>query len=88
MDLDLTTLGAAAFVLTPVIALLLRIFVVPGGTSFDDLIALRFDLEWPQGVQEEDPIPWRTELLTRPDRRPTEPNRRQVAPDLSRAPGP
>ena len=88
MNLDLADIGAVLFVFTPLALILVRIFVIPDGASLENLLAPRFDLEWPHGVQEEEPIRWRTELLTRPDRRLPEPNRRRVAPDLSRAPGP
>ena len=70
------------------IVLILRIFVISDGASFEDLVVPRNDMDWPPGVQEEDPLPWRPELLTPPDRRTHEPTRRQVVPDLSRAPGP
>jgi hypothetical protein len=88
MDLDLTALGAALIVVTPLALLILRIFVIPDGASLEDLIAPPLDMEWPYGVQEEEPIPWRTELLTPRDRRVSEPTRRHVIGDVSRAPGP
>ena len=88
MDLDLTTLGALLIVASPLVLLIVRIFIIPDGTSLEDLVAPRLDLEWPHGVQEEDLVPWRTELLTPRDRRLAEPRRRQLVRDVSRAPGP
>jgi hypothetical protein len=64
MDIDPTTLGAVLVVLTPLALLIVRIFVLPDGTSLDDLIAPRIDLDWPRDVQEEEPVPWRVERLT------------------------
>lgn len=87
MDLDLTTLGAVVFVATPMVAIILRIFVVSDVASFEDLVVPRYDMDPPRRVLEEDLIPWRIESLTPPDRRAPEPTRRQGAPDLSRAPG-
>jgi hypothetical protein len=88
MDLDLTAVGAALIVVAPIALLILRINVIPDGASLEDLIAPRVDLEWPHGVQEEEPIPWRIEVLTPPDRRVSEPARRQAIGDVSRVPGP
>ena len=88
MDLDLTALGPLLFVALPLVLLLVRTFVIPDGASLEDLIAPSSDLEWPQGVQEEEPIPWHPELLTPRDRRASEPIRRRVIQDVSRAPGP
>jgi hypothetical protein len=79
MDLNLSDLGAVAFVATPIVVIILRIFVISDGTSFEDLFVPRYDMEWPPGVQEEEFIPWRPELLTRPDRRAQEPTRRRLA---------
>ena len=88
MELDLTALGALLFVTAPVVLLITRIFIIPDGVSLDDLIAPRMDMEWPRGVQEEDPVPWRTERLAPRDRRVAEPQPRQLVRDVSRAPGP
>jgi hypothetical protein len=46
-----------------------RALFFPGGVTFDDLWR-RPDLAWPRGVQEEEPVPWRTERLAtlRPSR--------------------
>ena len=88
MELDLTTLGAVLVAVSPLALLIIRIFVIPDGVSLEDLIAPSSDLEWPHGVQEEEPIPWHPELLTPRDRRASEPIRRRVIQDVSRAPGP
>jgi hypothetical protein len=88
MDLDLTTLGALLFVAAPLVLLILRVFVIPDGASLEDLIAPRMEMEWPQGVQEEEPVPWRTELLSPRDRRAQDATRRSLVRDVSRVPGP
>ena len=54
-------------VLVPLLAasailLLFRIAVVPTGIGFEDLLR-RTDLDWPRGVQEEEPVPWHLERL-------------------------
>jgi len=64
MNIDPTTLGAVLFVLTPLALLIVRIFVLPDGTSLEDLIAPPMDLEWPCGVQEEEPLHWQVERLS------------------------
>ena len=74
MDIDPTTLGAVLFVSTPVTLLILRIFVLPDGASLDDFVAPLMDLEWPHGVQEEESVRWRVELLTPPERQVAAPN--------------
>jgi hypothetical protein len=79
MELDLSDLGAVALLATPMIVLILRIFVISDGASFEDLIVPRYDMDWPRGVQEEDLVPWRPELLTPPDRRADEPTSRRLA---------
>lgn len=37
--------------------------LAPEGVSLDDLFANGADLPWPRGVQEEEPVRWRTKLL-------------------------
>jgi hypothetical protein len=54
MDLAL----AAIAILVPILVLFARIVFVPNGITFDDLLR-RTDLEWPHGVQEEEPTHWR-----------------------------
>jgi hypothetical protein len=68
MYIDLTNVVAVLFVLAPLTLLLIRIFVVPDGTSLDHLIPPPRELEWPRGVQEEEPVRWRIERLTQPQR--------------------
>ena len=69
MNLDLADIGAVLFVFTPLVLLLVRIFVIPDGASLEDLIVLRMDFEWPHGVQEEEPVRWQVERLTPRDQR-------------------
>ncbi|MFL5675975.1 MAG: hypothetical protein ACJ779_13295, partial [Chloroflexota bacterium] len=54
-------LGFAAFV---AILAVVRIAIVPDGVGFGDLFGRGSDLEWPRGVQEEEPLSWRPESLT------------------------
>jgi len=57
----------AAVVLIPIVVLVARA-LVPNGIGFEDLLR-RTELEWPRGVQEEEPVRWHTERLhprTRP----------------------
>ena len=51
-----------AFVLTPLVVFLGRIAFVPNGINFEDLLR-RTDLDWPRGVQEEEPVRWHVERL-------------------------
>ena len=41
-----------------------RILFRPNGITFEDLLR-RTDLDWPRGVQEEEPVRWHTERLDR-----------------------
>jgi hypothetical protein len=52
----------ALLVLSPIVILLGRIAFIPNGITFDDLLR-RTDLEWPRGVQEEEPVRWHVERL-------------------------
>jgi len=45
-----------------------RVLLIPGGVTIDDLFR-RTDLEWPRGVQEQEPEPWHFERLTPPGHR-------------------
>jgi len=51
----------AALVLIPIVVLVGRT-LVPNGIGFEDLLR-RTELEWPRGVQEEEPVRWHTERL-------------------------
>ena len=44
------------------ITFLARFAFVPNGVSFEDLLR-RTDLDWPRGVQEEEPVRWHVERL-------------------------
>ena len=50
-----------ALVLTPLLVLVARAFI-PNGIGFEDLLR-RTDLDWPSGVQEEEPAPWHIDRL-------------------------
>lgn len=64
MEFDLTTVGAVLFVLSPLAALILRVFVMTDEEGLDRVWVPRFDLEWPYGVPDEDFVPWHVERLT------------------------
>ncbi len=49
-------------VISPMLLILARIVFVPNGIGFEDLLR-RTDLDWPRGVQEEEPVPWHLEHL-------------------------
>ena len=49
-------------VLFPMVVFLGRIAFIPNGITFDDLLR-RTDLDWPRGVQEEEPVRWHVERL-------------------------
>ena len=68
MDIDLTNVAAVLVVLTPLTLLLVGIFVLPDGASLDHLFRPPSELEWPRGVQEEEPVAWHIERLTQPQR--------------------
>ena len=65
MTLDVLT-GAAAIVALAALIFLLVKLVAPDGVAIDDLFRRPTDMGWPHGVQEEEPTPWRLELLHRP----------------------
>jgi hypothetical protein len=52
----------ALVLLSPVLVFLGRIVFIPNGIGIDDLLR-RTDLEWPRGVQEEEPVRWHVERL-------------------------
>lgn len=68
MDIDLTNVGAVLVVLAPLTVLLVGIFAVPDAGNLDHLFPPPRELEWPRGVQEEEPVRWRTESLTQRQR--------------------
>src|SRR4029079_12030953 len=63
MNIDLSNVAAVLVVISPLALLLVRLFAVPDGVSLDDVIPPLQELEWPRGVQEEEPVRWRVELL-------------------------
>jgi hypothetical protein len=62
MNLDASLTGILGIALL-VLALFILRRLVPEGVSLDDLFRNGADLPWPHGVQEEEPVRWRTELL-------------------------
>ena len=63
MELDPRAVSILLVALLLLIMLIVRRMVAPEGVTFEDLFAARMDLGWPRGVQEEEPVRWRTELL-------------------------
>ena len=51
-----------ALALAPMLVAVAWLAFPKNGISFDDLLR-RTDLEWPHGVQEEEPVPWHVERL-------------------------
>jgi len=63
MDLTLVAL----LVVSPLLLVLARIVFVPNGIGFEDLLR-RTDLDWPRGVQEEEPVSWHVDRMHRHSR--------------------
>lgn len=57
--------GLALVVLFPLFMLVLLRIIAPDGVDTDSLLRLPSDLEWPRGVQEEEPVRWHVERLSR-----------------------
>jgi hypothetical protein len=55
---------AAALIVAPAV-LINRLLAGSEGGAFTDLLAIPLDPPWPRGVQEEEPMRWRVELLHR-----------------------
>jgi hypothetical protein len=66
-DMDLFVLIAGTLIVIGAL-LVARVILIPGDVTIDDLFR-RTDLEWPRGVQEQEPEPWRFERLTPPGHR-------------------
>jgi hypothetical protein len=69
MPIELIDIGAVAVVVAPLAILTVALF---GDPSELEIHAPARVLDWPQGVQEEEPPRWHVERLTRPgqDRQP------------------
>jgi hypothetical protein len=67
MNIDLIDVGAVLFVFAP-LAVLVGMFFLPDRGSLDDLILPPREVEWPRGVQEDEPGPWRFDHLTKRQR--------------------
>jgi hypothetical protein len=57
--------GTALLVLFPLFMLALLRVIAPEGVDLDEMLRLPPDPEWPRGTQEEEPVRWRVELLSR-----------------------
>jgi hypothetical protein len=57
--------GPVVIVLFPLLMLVLLRVIAPHGVDLDEMLQLPGDRESPRGVQEEEPVRWRVELLTR-----------------------
>jgi len=51
-----------ALVVVSILIVLARTVFAPDGVGFEDLLR-RTELEWPRGVQEEEPVRWHTVRL-------------------------
>jgi len=51
-----------ALVVVTILIVLARTVFAPNGLSLEDLLR-RTELDWPRGVQEEEPVRWHTERL-------------------------
>jgi hypothetical protein len=57
--------GPAVIVLFPLFMLALLRIIAPNGIDLDEMLQLPMDPGWPRRVQEEEPVRWRVELLSR-----------------------
>jgi hypothetical protein len=63
MDLFLTIAGVALVAALPVSMILLSRALAPEGWDLADLFKASSEPGWPRGVQEEEPVAWRVDLL-------------------------
>ena len=70
MDLLDLLQGPALVFLFPVIMLALLRVIAPDGIDLEAMLRLPSDSAWPRGMQEEEPVRWRVELLSRPRNQP------------------
>ena len=63
MPIELVDLGAVAVVVAPLVILTVALF---GDGSELEINAPARVLDWPRGVQEEEPVRWHVERLSRP----------------------
>ena len=63
MDIDLSNVVAVLIVLAPLTLLIVGLFALNFGENLDEFIPPLQEWEWPQGVQEEEPVGWRIERL-------------------------
>jgi hypothetical protein len=57
--------GLATTCIVAPVVLLNRLIAGSAGGALSDLFAIPVDPPWPRGVQEEEPVRWRVELLHR-----------------------
>jgi hypothetical protein len=57
--------GPAVIVLVPVLMLAILRVIAPEGVDLDEILRLSPDQDWPRGRQEDEPVRWRVELLSR-----------------------
>jgi hypothetical protein len=82
MELDPIIRTALALVALVALLTVVRMATVPDGVSLMDLFGAYREPEWPRGVQEEEPVRWRPECLTRPAK--GDPRPRSSAPNPAR----
>jgi hypothetical protein len=82
MSIDLVDIGAVAVVVMPLIVLLVWLFA--DGTELEIHAPSRV-LDWPRGVQEEEPIRWQVERLRRPGSKAQSPASQREATGRERA---
>jgi hypothetical protein len=64
--MDLSTLAGAVVVIASLLVLIAVSRLSSEGPGLAELFRLPTDLGWPRGVQEEEPVRWRIELLEAP----------------------
>lgn len=65
MDLFDILAGAAVIAAFPAVMVVMSRAIAPDGAGACDLFKAPAELGWPHGVQEEEPVRWRVELLER-----------------------
>lgn len=55
--------GPLVIVIYALLILAILRVIAPAGIDFEDMLHFPVEREWPRGVQEEEPVRWRVDLL-------------------------
>ena len=70
MDMMEFILGPLLLAAFPIVVFGILIVVAPDGVDLDEIVAPDAGTEWPRGIQEEEPVSWNLDRLSRPRRSP------------------